>query len=303
MNLKDIRTAVFSQADWAPTQSEDAVTRANDFINRAYFQLAQEAPFLFFENRTSFATIADETSAADSEVGGVTITDTLHVLNTDPWVLRRDINSATGPVAVTGYTAWDITGRWRGRTIRLEDSTGRVHHHKIRDVWINLVAGYEQITLLRPWHNLTDTGIKWRIYTEDYYLPDDVIEVNSIRLSESNQNWPLDIIGQLEAEKLSLADEPGQTAAGLPRVAFRRGHKQIDSPTLAPTLTLGVAGLPAQQLRLQRRIPKLPLGPFISTPQMSLICRGLGDNLREGPRMSGITALAGESGSTVAAIP
>ena len=37
MNLGEIRSAIFSQADWSPKQSSDAKTRVNEFINRAYF--------------------------------------------------------------------------------------------------------------------------------------------------------------------------------------------------------------------------------------------------------------------------
>ena len=44
MNLKEIRNAMFAQADWAPTQSSEAISRANSFINRAYNQLALESP-------------------------------------------------------------------------------------------------------------------------------------------------------------------------------------------------------------------------------------------------------------------
>ena len=57
MNLKDIRDAIFSQADWAPTQSTDAKNRVDTFINRAYMQMSEEAPFLFFEQTIPFATM------------------------------------------------------------------------------------------------------------------------------------------------------------------------------------------------------------------------------------------------------
>ena len=42
MNLKDLRTAIFSQTDWAPTQSTEAITRLNGFINRAYNDVCLE---------------------------------------------------------------------------------------------------------------------------------------------------------------------------------------------------------------------------------------------------------------------
>mgnify|MGYP003681145482 FL=1 len=59
MNLKEIRNAMFAQADWSPDQSPEAASRVNGFINRAYNQLALEAPFLFFETEAKIATEPD----------------------------------------------------------------------------------------------------------------------------------------------------------------------------------------------------------------------------------------------------
>ncbi len=59
MNLKELRTAIFAQTDWAPSQSVEAVSRLNGFINRAYNDVCLEAPFLFFESEVKFATQED----------------------------------------------------------------------------------------------------------------------------------------------------------------------------------------------------------------------------------------------------
>ena len=225
MNLKDIRTAIFSQVDWAPTQSTDATTRLNEFINRAYFLLTEEAPFLFFEKRVGFGTLADATADIP--------TDLISCVAGDPWVLQRDLPNTTA-----GLTLWDVTGRWGGRMILLTAPDGTQHRRMVREVWNEDVGGgtiHQRLTLFRPWNNATDANMNWQIYSEDYYLPDNVIEVSSIRLFKSNQNWPLDIIGQLEAEQYSLADTPSQVVQGVPRCAFRRYHRQIESPTAAPT--------------------------------------------------------------------
>tara|TARA_R110000824_G_scaffold384326_1_gene578250 strand:+ start:447 stop:2009 length:1563 start_codon:yes stop_codon:yes gene_type:complete len=231
---------MFSQADWAPKQSADAKTRANEFINRAYFQLTQEAPFLFFEKRVGFATINDETpdTTAIRDLAPASAADTVSVVGTDPWVIKRDLPSTTG-----GMDLWDTTGRWGGRMIMITDAAGVKHRRMIRGIWTSTGAGsnHQYISLYKPWNNLTDALMDWRIYSEDYYLPDNVIEVNSIRLFKQNQNWPLNIIGQMEAEKLSFGDSPASVVGGLPRAAFRRYHRQIESPTKAPTFVLGGA--------------------------------------------------------------
>ena len=226
MNLSDCRTRLFSQVDWAPTQSADALARLDAFINRAYNQLALEAPFLFFEDQLLLATQADVVP----QPGFTSPTDTVAV-RPDPWVLRRSLGTAT-----VGIVNWDETGLWGGRMVEVTDPRGRVHRHRIRKIF-NL-SDYQNISLYRPWHNVVDTGMDYRIYTDSYSMPDDVIQVNSIRLAKANQNWPLDIVGQLEAEKLSLADAPGTISAGVPRTAFRRAHrKMVPEPTEAPILT------------------------------------------------------------------
>ena len=84
MNLGDVRDRVFSQVDWAPTQSADALARVDAFINRAYYQLAIDAPFLFFQDRLKVVTQADVVPQEGLAVG----TDTVAV-RPDPWVLRR----------------------------------------------------------------------------------------------------------------------------------------------------------------------------------------------------------------------
>ena len=245
MNFGEIRDAIFSQADWAPTQSADAKTRTNLFINRAYFQLAQEAPFLFFEEKVGLATQKDftpKTAEIREATGNPSFPpDTVSIMANDPWVLKRVLQ-----ISVAGQVAWDITGAWRGRMLLVTDPTGVSHTRRIRDIWNVLDAGtgstYQYISLYRPWNNLTDATMDWRIYTEDYYLPDEVIEVSSIRLAKDNQNWPLDIIGQLEAEKFSLADSPTQVGQGVPQSAYRRFHRQIESPTGAPLAAIGIVG-------------------------------------------------------------
>ena len=232
MNLGDVRDRVFSQVDWAPTQSADALARVDAFINRAYYQLAIDAPFLFFQDRLKVVTQADVVPQEGLAVG----TDTVAV-RPDPWVLRRSRSTIEA-----GVVDWDETGLWRGRMLEVTDPTGQVHRHRIRDIWTT--ADYQHFSLYRPWHNVSDSGMTYRIYTDDYSLPDDLIEVNSLRIAKSNQNWPLDIVGELEAEKLSLDDSPSQVSAGIPRVAWRRRHrKMVPDPTNTPTVLQILDGL------------------------------------------------------------
>lgn len=250
MNLKEIRTAMFAQADWAPTQSPEAITRVNGFINRAYNQLALEAPFLFFESKVHLATEKDVKS-----LGGLSTnipdriqlsgTNTLPLSPTerDPWTWKATFTHAQAEAAPTDLNVWKYDRSWDGRMIEITAHDGTLVRNQIRSIWNN--SGTYHITLARPWDigtygdgTATDSegiaGFKYRIFTESYALPDDLIELKSARLRDETNNWPLDVFGQQEAEQHQLDGPDSQVAAGIPRVIFRRGHQKLRGPSVPP---------------------------------------------------------------------
>jgi len=92
---------MFAQADWAPTQSPEATSRVNGFINRAYNQLALEAPFLFFESKVHLATEPDVES-----LGGLTgVPDRIQLSGTN-----------TLPLSPTSRDPWTWEATFMGRT-------------------------------------------------------------------------------------------------------------------------------------------------------------------------------------------
>ena len=244
MNLKDLRTAIFSQTDWAPTQSTEAITRLNGFINRAYNDVCLEAPFLFFESEVKFATQKDAVSAQASDTISVSVLDVTGPVTDDfnPWVFEQDITADT-----PGYLVWAIDRSWDGRLVEIEVKDGSkttTYRNQIRAVWKYTPEGGTpryRFSVVTPWpYEALGTGpFKYRVYTEHYYLPEDVVQVRSMRLFKENRNWPLGIMGQEEAENYSFADSPAVTSHGLPRSVFRRPHFQLPGPSVAPTVALG----------------------------------------------------------------
>ena len=111
MNRSDIRQAVFDQIDWQPDTSTDIINRLDRFVNRAYQQLALEAPFLFFEDKVHFATEIEVNSVSG------TATDRLAVNSTDVRVLER-------PEGITGIANFPTDGSWDGREIEMTDPAG-----------------------------------------------------------------------------------------------------------------------------------------------------------------------------------
>ena len=224
MNLGQMRTAIFAQADWGPRASTEAKSRANEFINRAYNLLALEAPFLFFEDQLHIATQKDEVPTLS--------TDLVAVANSDPWVLYSAL-----PAATADSLDWPTDRSWDGRWIEIKDSAGVYHRHQIRTTWKYTNAPNPEeyrMSLYTPFNSTSASGMSYRIYTPHYSLPADVISVNSMRLYQENEGWPLDIMGQMEAEEKRIADANRNVSAGRPRVAYRREHWSMPAPTEDP---------------------------------------------------------------------
>lgn len=210
----------------------------NRWINAAYMQIAEEAPFLFFEDIIPFSVDPDV-------VPTLTDTDTVSVLATDHWVLQQDLTSATADRLV-----WNTTNQternWSGRTISVEDADGRWHDFRIREVWLILLGGgisQAHLSLDRPWPTAaTPTGMKYRVKTSEIALPDDTIEIRSMTLKRNQLDYPLAVIGQDRAEFASLNMSDRLQAQGVPRWCFRREYQVLQAPTFDPVATALSAG-------------------------------------------------------------
>ena len=248
MNLTEIRAAMFAQADWSPEQSEEAVGRINGFINRAYNQLALEAPFLFFEDKMRVAVEPDEKSASDSDTLQLLGNNDLASAAVDPWSFKTSYTKTAAEADTDGLytTTWKTDRSWDGRVIEIETSTNKVRN-RIRTIWYDSSDDRYKLTLVHPFdigtHGTTASGLptgvvgfKWRIYTEEYPFPDDIIKMRSMRLFNNTQQYPIDVMGQDEAEERTLVGPRAQVASGIPRIAFRREHFQLEGPGVAPSV-------------------------------------------------------------------
>ena len=126
---------MFAQADWAPTQSPEAITRANSFINRAYNVLALEAPFLFFESKVHLATEPDVIPLGGGTDGaGNAVSDAIRLAGTntlpggpttrDPWTWRTTYTSVQQSQVPKGLNAWKYDRSWDGRMIEITTADG-----------------------------------------------------------------------------------------------------------------------------------------------------------------------------------
>ena len=242
MNLTEIRDAMFAQADWSPEQSPEATKRITGFINRAYNQIAREAPYLFFEDTLRATTEPDVKSLSDNDTIRTLGDNTLASPAPDPWTFVTTYTKTTADANTDGSytTTWKTDRSWDGRVIEITTDT-HIVRNQIRTIWFDSAVDKWKMTLVHPFdiethgnRPSTAQGFKWRIYTEDYALPDDLITMRSMRLFNNTQQYPLDVMGQDEAEQRTLVGPRGQVAAGIPRLAFRREHFQLEGPGRAP---------------------------------------------------------------------
>lgn len=271
MNRADIRQAIYDQIDWQPDTSEQAEAKVNRFINRAYLQLALDAPFLFFEDKEHFRTQPTVTSVKTITNDGLTQTaesgsgDSSEGVEHPGLVWERSY-SITAAYAPTGddasITEWPrdpesyagvVPHPWDGRWLEITDSTGQVHRRRIRHVWWKRTPSSppvdthtDYITLDRPLDLRsfsTDsseyTKLDYRIYTQSYYLPADTIEVRSLRTYDDTRREPISLIYTEEAEEQWWDDIQGTSAAGSPRKAFRTDFFQMPTPTYKPITSVG----------------------------------------------------------------
>ena len=228
-NLRGIREAVFAQTDWAPSQSDEAIFRLNQFINRAVYMLATEAPFLFedTEYQLTLEPVVEPQSSSDTLVSDTT----------DDWVLRSSL--ADGSTTNLQISAQERS--YTGRTLMVTDAvdTTVTHEYEIREMYtisVGTHSGKVGIVLDRPFAKgqTSTTTYDWRIVTKDYPLPADVIELRAINLRESGRIYSLDVMGQDVVEVNSMQHPSTTTTAGQPRWYYRRAPKSLAAPTFTP---------------------------------------------------------------------
>ncbi len=229
---------MFAQADYSPNSSPEAITRVNGFINRAYKQLSLEAPFMFFESKVHLATEPDSKSLSDDDTVSI-VQSSIGTEQVEPFTFKTDYTTVQQAASPTTLTDWKIDRSWDGRMIEFTTSDGTLVHNQIRSVWKNTSDNKIYFTLVRPYDNAFGTAnLKFRVYSPYYALPDDVIQLKSARLRDVDNNYPLDVLGQQEAEERQLDGPNSQVASGIPRVIFRRGHQKMRGPSVAPVATV-----------------------------------------------------------------
>lgn len=239
MNLAQIRTRVFQQTDWAPETSPEARERVRGHINAAYRDLVLDAPFLFFDDELQVTAEPDVPSKSVSDTVQMSGDNDLASSTDDPWTFETTYTKTAADAAPTTYTAtWKTDRSWDAREIYFELTDGTLIRNRIRTIWYDSSDDKWKFTVETPWNWPTHgTGpFKFKVFTETYAFPDDLIQMKSMRIWNATQHWPIDIVGQDLAEDLILAGPQSSIAGGEPSIAFRRRHYQLEGPGLAPVV-------------------------------------------------------------------
>tara|TARA_R100001129_G_scaffold24902_1_gene16210 strand:+ start:12357 stop:13883 length:1527 start_codon:yes stop_codon:yes gene_type:complete len=236
MNKGEIRTRVLEQVDWQPDQSTSFKDKVDHMINRAYNLLSLEAPFLFFEDECRVITQKDVKTRSHAS-------DKLYRVADDSRVLKR--TAVDSEITAGNIDAFVSDGTWDGRLIEVELSTGETRRRQIRHIISGSTAVVDGVTyrtdtivLDTPWDDATSTGaytpdLTYRIFTPEYNLPADVIELRSARLY-GDTHYELSVRNQHDMERYDYVDYQGQYS-GRPSSVFRGRHHQIDAPTVPAT--------------------------------------------------------------------
>jgi hypothetical protein len=224
--LTEIRTRVFEELDWEPSQSTTVKARVDRMINRALEQMVLDAPYLF-EEEWLLTTQPDFTPTVTG--------DTISVNASDPWVFSRDITS------YLTAEKWDTDRTWDGRMIKITDSDGVEHFRRIRHVWevsgpFGIITQYLSIDI--PWVDTTSSNLKYHIYTDAYYYGKNFAEVDTVRLHVAGDTTPLEWMTTNEVENYAGRDLPGTYPTSTnPRVAYPLPAMELLTPNTAPRTT------------------------------------------------------------------
>jgi len=236
-NLEGIRNRIYAEADYAPAKSPEAQKRVDEFINRAYYRLLLDAPFLFFSDRYQLPLYPDVLPGDG---------DSLQMATGDAWVLR------TTKVTSEVNTELNTDGLLSGRRIFLYHEGDQLWmERRIREVWKEtifvLTVPYEYyfITLDRP---LPDEEVfsEWVIEMGAFHLPHTVVEVKALQDLQSGLTREIEVIPEGAAEDSAV--EPslaGRFTSSVSSYAYRREHKNLAAPTFEPVTDAPIAqGVP-----------------------------------------------------------
>lgn len=237
-SLDGLLEALAFRADFRPNTSGNNKLAMKHFINQAIQQLSLDLPGAFHEDIIKMSTQGVLASASSSDTVTMVQNQSSAQNSENYFTFKRALQESAATVK------WPNDRSRDGSVIQLIDSDGNVHTNQIRSMWFNNNDGYSYVTLTNPWNpyptiSTTEYGpLTWKIYDSVLWLPDDVIEVRSMRVVNGDNPTRMVIWDQDQAEQNAAAidDSPSGLVTGSPVYAYRRGYFQLPAPATAPTV-------------------------------------------------------------------
>lgn len=230
VSLGALRARLLDLRSW-DSSGETLNNRIRAALNLALDRLAGDVPQALVpdeEHIVLYASVDSETSTVDARLK----------FTTDRRVLEFVDTAGAGIAAAPSLTTWrpTITGEWDG-TMHLEitDPDGVAHRRQSLEWWKDTSGSPTRyyVSLDRPWRNVTDTLMKFRIYQPEFFVQDDVMELlEPARIWDDSkqQVWAVDTAG---AYRQDMVDFRGNTG-GRPYRMWRGRHFQLPAPTEPP---------------------------------------------------------------------
>ena len=221
--LSELRAAVLSSADWAPTQSTSFITELDRFIWQAARRLTTLTPSLLYSTERMWIYPEYRNSS--------TATDRLRVTTGDALVLER-------PTTSSDRTAWNFSGLWGSWNLHVTDSSNVVHRYKAREFWQDAETSTERVSLDKPYADTGATGMTWRLYQDPWPLPPDIVSIVDVRVFNSNIGGGFQTLRGVTERELDDAQRASSLGSGNAPYYWCKGPSwRMQPPRHTPTVT------------------------------------------------------------------
>lgn len=225
MDLAQLRSDVRTITGY-PEQGTTGDTRLNNIITLALRQLWREVP----------ERLLSEVYRMQTEPYFETNTVRIHSSDRRVWQI------ANTPTALTASSL--VPEERRGRWLEVARS-GAYHYFRVQDLFFDGQTSLWHIVVDKPWDNLTDSGLSYRLHTPEYPYPSWVRKVREVYYDpEGQRRW---VLPMAHRQLDRFRHGAGFRQTGEPEFYARGEFYQLRPPHYTPTITTIADPQPAQR--------------------------------------------------------
>jgi hypothetical protein len=230
VSLGALRARLLDLRSW-DSSGDTLNNRIRAALNLALDRLAGDVPEALVPDEEHIVLYADVDS-------GTSTVDARLKFTTDRRVLEFVDTAGAGIADGASLTTWrpTITGEWDGiMHLEITDPDGVAHRRQSLEWWKDTSGSPTRyyVSLDRPWRNITDTAMTFRIHQPEFFVQDDVMELlepGRIWDGTKQQVWAIDTAGAYRQDMVDFQGDSG----GRPYRMWRGRHFQLPAPTEPP---------------------------------------------------------------------